>query len=221
MRCAIVGSGTRNARAISSVVRPPSRRSVSATRASRRQHRMAGGEHQAQQVVADHRRRPRFRDRRSERGLPVVVVIDGRLLARVQLVLAQTIDRAALGRRHQPCAGFVGHAAGGPVFERGDERVLRQFFGQADVAHHARQAGDQPGDSMRHTASMVRRTWPCVRCAWKHPWAAMTPPPPRSRNRRWTYQQPPVVGVRTFRSVSFIVPHLSFCWLPLGVACSV
>ena len=34
MRCAIVGSATRNARAISSVVRPPSRRSVSATRAS-------------------------------------------------------------------------------------------------------------------------------------------------------------------------------------------
>ena len=34
MRCAMVGSGTRNARAISSVVRPPSRRSVSATRAS-------------------------------------------------------------------------------------------------------------------------------------------------------------------------------------------
>jgi hypothetical protein len=34
MRCAIVASGTRNARAISSVVRPPSRRRVSATRAS-------------------------------------------------------------------------------------------------------------------------------------------------------------------------------------------
>ena len=34
MRWAIVGSGTRKARAISAVVRPPSRRSVSATRAS-------------------------------------------------------------------------------------------------------------------------------------------------------------------------------------------
>src|SRR5271156_3302302 len=34
MRCATVGSGTRNARAISSVVKPPSRRSVSATRPS-------------------------------------------------------------------------------------------------------------------------------------------------------------------------------------------
>ena len=53
MRWAMVGSGTRNARAISSVVRPPSRRSVSATRASRGEHRMAGGEDEAQQVVAD------------------------------------------------------------------------------------------------------------------------------------------------------------------------
>ena len=34
MRCAIVASGARNARAISSVVRPPTSRSVSATRAS-------------------------------------------------------------------------------------------------------------------------------------------------------------------------------------------
>src|SRR5207247_1816116 len=34
MRCATVGSGTRNARAISSVVSPPSNRRVSATRAS-------------------------------------------------------------------------------------------------------------------------------------------------------------------------------------------
>ena len=53
MRWAMVGSGTRNARAISSVVRPPSRRSVSATRASVRQHRMTGGEDQPQQIVAD------------------------------------------------------------------------------------------------------------------------------------------------------------------------
>src|SRR5712691_7900096 len=34
MRCAMVAFGTRKARAISSVVRPPSRRSVSAVRAS-------------------------------------------------------------------------------------------------------------------------------------------------------------------------------------------
>jgi hypothetical protein len=34
MRCATVGSGTRNARAISGVVNPPSSRNVNATRAS-------------------------------------------------------------------------------------------------------------------------------------------------------------------------------------------
>ena len=81
----------------------------------------------------------------SERRQPVFVVVDLRLLARVQLVLAQAVDRAPLRGGHQPRARFVGHARGGPVFERGEEGVLREFFGQAHVAHHARQAGDQPG----------------------------------------------------------------------------
>jgi hypothetical protein len=30
------------------------------------------------------------------------------------------------------------------MLERGDERVLRQLLGETDVAHHPRQAGDQP-----------------------------------------------------------------------------
>src|SRR5579859_2261832 len=53
IRWAIVGSATRNARAISGVVRPPMRRSVTAARALGRQHRMAGDEDQPEQVVAD------------------------------------------------------------------------------------------------------------------------------------------------------------------------
>jgi len=31
------------------------------------------------------------------------------------------------------------------LLERGNERVLRQLLGQADVADDPRQAGDQPG----------------------------------------------------------------------------
>ena len=30
-----------------------------------------------------------------------------------------------------------------PLLERGDQRVLRQLFGEADVAHHAGEAGDE------------------------------------------------------------------------------
>src|SRR5581483_1330415 len=36
-------------------------------------------------------------------------------------------------------------ARGGPGFERGEKRVLRQLLGQADVAREAREAGDDPG----------------------------------------------------------------------------
>ena len=32
----------------------------------------------------------------------------------------------------------------GPLLERGDERVLREVLGEADVAHDAREAGDEP-----------------------------------------------------------------------------
>ena len=31
-----------------------------------------------------------------------------------------------------------------PLLERGDERVLRELLGQADVAHDPREAGDEP-----------------------------------------------------------------------------
>ena len=36
------------------------------------------------------------------------------------------------------------HAFARPLLERGDERVLRELFGDADVPHHPRQAGDDP-----------------------------------------------------------------------------
>ena len=44
-----------------------------------------------------------------------------------------------------------------PLLERGDERVLREVLGQADVAHDPREAGDEPArDSIRQTASIAR-----------------------------------------------------------------
>ena len=53
MRWAIAPSETRKARAISSVVNPPTMRKVRAMRASSGQQRMAGGEDQAEQIVAE------------------------------------------------------------------------------------------------------------------------------------------------------------------------
>ena len=110
------------------------------------QERMAGGEHQAQQVVADvvgarlgqrvDEVRLDVRLQRLQVGAELLV------LARMQRLLAQAIEGAVLGGAHQPGAGVVGHAVVGPVLERGDERVLGQLLGETDVANHPGDAGD-------------------------------------------------------------------------------
>ena len=66
-------------------------------------------------------------------------------LRSISLRAAQPVDGAVLGGGHQPGAGLVGDARSRPLLERGDERVLRQLLGHADVAHHAREAGDELG----------------------------------------------------------------------------
>jgi hypothetical protein len=62
-----------------------------------------------------------------------------------QLPAAQAIDRAMLGRSHQPGTWLVRNARLRPLLKRSDERVLRQLLGKAHIAHHARKAGDELG----------------------------------------------------------------------------
>lgn len=62
-----------------------------------------------------------------------------------KFLMAQVIQRSAFGGGHQPRARIIGNARSGPVFERGYQAVLRQFFGQADIARHTRHAGDEFG----------------------------------------------------------------------------
>ena len=54
------------------------------------------------------------------------------------------VDRPVLGGGHQPGTRVARHARLGPLLERGDERILREILGQADVAHDPRQPGDEP-----------------------------------------------------------------------------
>ncbi len=70
---------------------------------------------------------------------------DFRFLAGVQTALAQKINGAVLGCGCEPRGGIVGNAFARPLFERGDQGVLRQFFRQADVAHRARECTDDLG----------------------------------------------------------------------------
>ena len=139
MRCATVGSGTRKARAISSVVSPPISRKVSATRASVESTGWQEVKMSRKQIVADV-----VVERRIEVGRVRLVHLaaDLLVLALDQLGAAMLVERAVLRRRHQPGGGIVRNALFGPALERGDQRVLRELFGDADVARDARDAGD-------------------------------------------------------------------------------
>jgi hypothetical protein len=50
-----------------------------------------------------------------------------------------------LGSEHQPGAGVGRDAVGRPLFQSGDQGILRQFLGQADISDQPGQPGDDPG----------------------------------------------------------------------------
>ncbi len=143
MRWAIVASGSRKARAISSVVRPQIILQRQRRASLARQARMAGGEDQPQQFVADIVVERRIR---IGHGLLLLLQIAYQhlVLAREHVAAAQMIERAAFGGGHQPRAGLFRHAGSRPMFERRQQRFLRQVFGQRHVAQHPGQARDQP-----------------------------------------------------------------------------
>ena len=104
---------------------------------------MAGDEDQPEQVVADSV---------VERGIEVrrmAILVDRQLaadllmLALQHLVAAQMVEGAPLGGRHQPGARPLRHAVARPLLQRRNQRLLREFLGQADIADDARQPGDQ------------------------------------------------------------------------------
>ncbi len=130
MRCAIVASGTRNARAISAVVRPPTARSVSAT--------CDAGESAGWQQ----------RNSSVER----VVLLDRRLVAGAGATPARRTWAAAVSsRRRRACSlrsssvsrrdatvisqprGFSGTPSRGPLHGRGEQRLLHGVLGGVEV----------------------------------------------------------------------------------------
>jgi hypothetical protein len=105
---------------------------------------MAGGEDEPQQVVTHGFVHRSFEIRRGHL-LGFELVAEFAMLALEQLVAPQEIDGAMLGRRHQPGARVARDARFRPLLERGDESILRELLGEADIAHHPREPGDQPG----------------------------------------------------------------------------
>ena len=145
MRWAIVTSLDRKARAISSVVRPPTTRSVSATRAS--------AESTGWQAV---KMRPSSSSPRSSlRGHfdhlgravdhAVQLARDLLMFALTHLVATDRVDGAAFGGGHQPRAGIGRNAGPRPFGQGNDQSILRQFLCKVDIAHDAGQTRDEPG----------------------------------------------------------------------------
>ena len=135
----MVGSGTRNARAISSVVRPPRRRSVIAARASADSTGWQAVNIEPQEIVTDVIIERGF-ELEGECLLALFEILPELFVLPIEhFGAAEVIDRAMLGGGHQPGAGVVRDARCGPLLERGNERVVREIFGKPHIAHHTRQ----------------------------------------------------------------------------------
>ena len=111
----------------------------------RREDRMARDEHEAKQIVADV-----VVDRRVEIGsafllLPLQLDAELLVLSVEHLATTELIDGATLGGVHEPRARVIWDSRLGPLIERREECVLREVLGQAHVAGHAREPGNQPG----------------------------------------------------------------------------
>ena len=149
MRWAMVASGTRNAAAISRVVRPPTARSVSG---------MAdagvsdGWQHMNIRISVSSCARRRLRGWIDQRGGEVLPPAAG-------VVAAVLVDHAAGRDADQPAERVVGHAVGRPLRRGGDERLLHGVLGVGEVAVAA---DDGTEDLRRELAQQALGARPAV-----------------------------------------------------------
>ena len=109
------------------------------------ENRMAGDEHQAQEIIADVVVDRLVEVRRGDFSLDLHLATDLLVLALEPLVAAQEVDGTMLRGGHEPGARIVRNARPRPPLEGGHQGLLRDLLGEADVAHHPRQPGDEPG----------------------------------------------------------------------------
>src|SRR5260370_16420338 len=107
------------------------------------QDRMAGYEDEAEEIVSD-----LLVDRRVQvQAFPSPLGMASHLfvLALEHLAASDEVDRAVLRSPHEPGPWPLRHSLAGPLLERGDERVLREFLSRPDVAADATKPAHHPG----------------------------------------------------------------------------
>ena len=77
--------------------------------------------------------------------IPREIASDLFVLALENLATPDQVDRAVFRCPHEPGAGPLRNAFGGPLLERGDQGVLCELLSRPDVADDASQPGDEPG----------------------------------------------------------------------------
>ena len=148
MRWAIVASGTRKARAISAVVRPPTARRVSASCDGGES---AGWQHRNSSVSVSSCRAARSRRRSARRG--VVAARSSSSRRRRALVAAQLVGQPPRRHRDQPRRRVVGSSLGRPLHRRGEQRLLHRVLAR-------RRSGRSGARARRGPAAPARAAGP-------------------------------------------------------------
>jgi hypothetical protein len=108
-----------------------------------REHRMAGYEHETQEVVADRVIDCGIEIGRGHLLLRLELVAKLLVLALQPLASAKQVDGPMLCRGHEPGAWVVRDTRLRPSLQCRDERVLRKVLGNTDVTHHTRETGNE------------------------------------------------------------------------------
>src|ERR1700732_3979593 len=109
-----------------------------------RKHRMARGKDKPQHVIVDHLIQCLVHRLSEPLLLHLKLPSDFFVLLYKHLPTAQTIDGTSLCRRHQPCSGIFGDTFFGPPLKGCNERLLREYLRNADIAGDAGNHSDEP-----------------------------------------------------------------------------
>lgn len=105
---------------------------------------MAGGEDQAQQIIANIVVNCIIQIRHGSLTVRLDLAAQFFMFPFQQLVSAKKIGGTVFRRGHQPGPGLVRDAFFWPFLESGYESILREVLGQTDIMHDARKAGNEP-----------------------------------------------------------------------------